>query len=84
MGLSESRGENLGLRGGGEVTGECRKLHDEELYILFSAQGIVEMNKCKRTRYVLYIAHIGTSLSGLMDVARLTDCRNTRCRTFLS
>jgi hypothetical protein len=45
----------------GEVTGECRKLHDEELYILFSAQGIVEMNKCKRTRYVLHIERMGTS-----------------------
>jgi len=83
MGLTESRGEKLGAKRG-EVTRECRKLHDEELYILFSAQGLVEMNKCKGTRYVLHIARMGTSLSGLMDVAGLTDCRNTRCRNFLA
>jgi len=72
----------------GEVTGECRTLHDEDLYILFSAGRIVKMNKCKRTRYVLHIARMGTSsirIDGCGWANRLQKCemQNFSCLTSL-
>jgi hypothetical protein len=42
-----------------EVTGEWRKLHSEELHILYSSQNIIRQIKSRRTGWVGHVAHMG-------------------------
>jgi hypothetical protein len=42
-----------------EVTGEWRKLHNEELHILYSSPNIIRQIKSRRMRWVGHMAHIG-------------------------
>ena len=46
---------------GGEVTGECRKLHNEELNDLYSSPNIVQLIKPRRIRWAGHVARIGES-----------------------
>jgi hypothetical protein len=41
-----------------EVTGEWRKLHNEELYNLYSAPDIIRMIKLRRMRRAGHVAHM--------------------------
>jgi hypothetical protein len=40
-----------------EVTGDCRKLHNEELHNLYSAPNIIIMIKSRRLRWAGHVAH---------------------------
>jgi hypothetical protein len=42
-----------------EVTGERRKLHIEELHILYSSQNIIRQIKSRRMRWAGYVARVG-------------------------
>jgi hypothetical protein len=42
-----------------EVIGEWRKLHNEELHILFSFPHIIRQIKSRRMRWVGHVAHMG-------------------------
>jgi hypothetical protein len=42
-----------------EVTGEWRKLHNDELNDLYSSHGIVRVIKSRRMRWAGYVARIG-------------------------
>jgi hypothetical protein len=42
-----------------EVTGECRKLHNEELNDLYSLPNIVRVVKSRRMRWARHVAHMG-------------------------
>jgi hypothetical protein len=42
-----------------EVTGEWRKLHNEELHILYSSPDIIRQVKSRRMRWVEHIARMG-------------------------
>jgi hypothetical protein len=58
------------------VTGECRKLRDEELYIFLFLQVIVGMKKCRTIGYVVHVE--GMEVWG----CSWAECRNTKRRTF--
>jgi hypothetical protein len=42
-----------------EITGEWRKLHNEELHILCSSPNIIRQIKSKRTRWAGHVARVG-------------------------
>ena len=42
------------------MTGECRKLHNEELNDLYSSPNIVRVIESRRMRWAGHVAHIGT------------------------
>ena len=42
-----------------EVTGEWRKLHNEELNVAYSSPNIVRMIKSRRTRWAGHVASMG-------------------------
>ena len=43
----------------GEITGECRKLHNEELYDLYSSPNIIQVGRSRRMRWVGHVARMG-------------------------
>jgi hypothetical protein len=42
-----------------EVTGDWRKLHNEELHILYSSPNIIRQIKSRRIRWARHVAHMG-------------------------
>jgi hypothetical protein len=42
-----------------EVTGECRKLHNEELHDLYSSPSIIKIIKKRRMRWAGHVARMG-------------------------
>jgi hypothetical protein len=42
-----------------EVTGEWRKLHNEELHILYSSPNIIRQTKSRRRRWAVHVARMG-------------------------
>jgi hypothetical protein len=67
-----------------EVTGEWRKLHNEELRDLYSSLGIIRIIKSRRMRWVGHLARIGAKrnaywlLVGKPEGKR--SLRRPRCR----
>jgi hypothetical protein len=55
----------------GEVTGESRKLHNEELHDLYSSPSIIRTIKSRRTRWAGHVARIGEK----RNVYRLLDLK---------
>jgi hypothetical protein len=41
-----------------EVTGECGKLHNEELHDIYSSPSIIRINKAKRMRWAGHVARM--------------------------
>jgi hypothetical protein len=42
-----------------EVTGEWRRLHNKELYALYSSPNIIRVMKSRRLRWAGHVAHMG-------------------------
>jgi hypothetical protein len=51
-----------------EVTGEWRKLHSEELHILYSSSNIIRQIKSRRMRWVGHVACMGESRKVYKDL----------------
>jgi hypothetical protein len=51
--------ENRVLRGRDEVTGEWRKLHNEELHNLYTSSSIIRLDKSRRMRWAEHVARMG-------------------------
>ena len=47
-----------------DVTGECRKLHNEELNDLYFSLNVVRMVKSRRIRWTGHVARIGKVYTG--------------------
>jgi hypothetical protein len=43
----------------GEVTGEWRRIHNEELHALYSSPNIIRVIKSKRLRWAEHVARMG-------------------------
>jgi hypothetical protein len=50
-----------------EVTGEWRKLHSEELHILYSSPNIVRQIKSRRMRWAGHVACMGEERNAFFD-----------------
>ena len=50
-----------------EVTGEWRKLHNEELNDLYSSPNITHVMKSRRTRWTGYVARMGERRSAYSE-----------------
>jgi hypothetical protein len=51
-----------------EVTGEWRRLHDKELYALYSSPNIIRVIKSRRLRWVGYVVRMGDSRCAYRDL----------------
>jgi hypothetical protein len=57
-----------------EVIGEWRKLHNDELHILYSFPNIISHIKSRRMRWVGHVAHMGEEcVQGFNEKARTKD-----------
>jgi hypothetical protein len=57
-----------------EETEECKKLHSEELHILYSSLNIIRQIKSRRMRWVGHVTHMGEeSVEGFDGKARMKE-----------
>jgi hypothetical protein len=53
-----------------EVTGEWRKLHNEELNVLYSSPSIIRIIKSRRMRWAGHVARMGEKSNGYRSLVR--------------
>jgi hypothetical protein len=61
-----------------EVTGEWRKLHNEELHDLYCSPSIIRIIKSRNMRYYGQVARMGekTAVCGRINIKIARECRN--------
>jgi hypothetical protein len=57
------------------VTGEWRRLHNEELYDLYSSPNIIRMIKSRRMSWAGHVAHVGEGRGAYRILVRRPDGR---------
>jgi hypothetical protein len=70
----------LGLRGTG-VTREWRKLHKEELRVLYSSPNIVRVIKSRRIRWARHVARMGREKRRIQVFGEETFGKETTWKT---
>jgi hypothetical protein len=63
-----------------EVTGEWRKLHNEELHDLYSSPSIIRMNKAMRMRWAGHVARMGKKRCAYRLLVRTPEGRSALAR----
>jgi hypothetical protein len=58
-----------------EVTGEWRRLHNEELYALYSSPNIIRAIKSRRSRWARHVACVGESRDAYRVLAGKPEAR---------
>jgi hypothetical protein len=56
-----------------EVTGDWRKLHNEELHNLYFSQNIIRMIKSRRIRWAGHVARMGAKKNGYRIMVRMPE-----------
>jgi hypothetical protein len=64
-----------------EVTGEGRRLHNEELNDLYSSSNIIRVIKSRRMRWAVHVAHMGEGIDAYRILVGRPDGRRTLGRT---
>jgi hypothetical protein len=59
-----------------EVTGEWRRLHNKELYALYSSPGMIRVIKSRRLRWAGYVARMGEHRGAYRDLVGKSEGRN--------
>jgi transcription termination factor 2 len=63
-----------------EVKGEWRRLHNEEVYDLYSSPNIIQMIKSRRMRWAGHMARMGDSKAAYRVWVRVLDGKKTHGR----
>jgi hypothetical protein len=63
------------------VTGEWRKLHDEELSDLYSLPNIIRVMKLRRMRWAVHVAYIGETREVYSVVVEKPEGKETTSKT---
>jgi hypothetical protein len=64
-----------------DVTGECRKLHNEELHNLNSSSNIISQIKSRRTRWAGHVACTGEERNVYKVLVSKLEEKNTSWKT---
>jgi hypothetical protein len=51
----------------GELTGGCRKLHNEELHNFYSLPGIIKVIRSRKKRWAGHVARVGEMRNGVQN-----------------
>jgi hypothetical protein len=63
-----------------QVIGEWRKLHNEELHILYSSQNIIRQIKSRKLRWVEHVARMGEERNVYKILMGKPEGKRPRCR----
>ena len=63
-----------------KVTGEWRRLHNEELYALYSSPNIIWVIKSRRLRWARHVACMGNRRGAYRVLMGKPEERKNRCR----
>jgi hypothetical protein len=64
-----------------KVTGDWRKLHNEELHNLYSSPNIIRMIKSRRMRWTGYVARMGKEEECIKDIGGKARRKETTWKT---
>jgi hypothetical protein len=64
-----------------EVTGEWRKLHNEELHDLYSSPNIIRIMKARRMRWAGHVARMGEKRNAYRLLVRKPEGKETARKT---
>jgi hypothetical protein len=64
----------------GEITGEWRRLHNKELYALYSSPNIIRLIKSRRLRWAGHVARMGDRRVAYRVLVGIPEARRQRRR----
>jgi hypothetical protein len=67
-----------------EVTGEWRRLHNKELYAVYSSPNIIRVIKSRRLRWAGHVARIGDRRGDIYVMYYITYLKASRSQTHVA